>query len=296
MRFIRGLPGTLACTAVVEETSIELGMPVSVSVINAAGTVVASGIADSTSTGVYTFLLPAQTVLSPLTTTWTGSAGTMTTYDAVVGAPLFSLPDLRAADEAFTNTSLFPTSALVAAREAVTDEFAAICGRSFVRCGGSYAAPLGEFGTALLPVTDVDVLLSADVDGNPIDVSTLAVETDGLVSGLPVYTAYTLGLLWGVWDGLYSQFTPGPGLLTISYEYGFNTVPSDIYRAALIRARYILGAQRSGIPDRATSYSAVEGGTYSLATPGSGVWQTGVPEVDAILARWTIRPKGVAVA
>jgi hypothetical protein len=45
--------------------------------------------------------------------------------------------------------------------------------------------------------------------------------------------------------------------------------------------------RRSGIPDRVTSYTAVDGGSYRLALPGA--YATGIPDVDAVYSRYSRR-------
>jgi hypothetical protein len=290
MRLIRGYSGVLSTTFMTDETPIEAGS-VTVTVTNAAGTTVATGAANEPSTGVYTFALGPQTALGPLTVTWAGASLSQTTTAEVVGGLLFALPDLRASDPAFSNTAKFPTAALAAARDAVTDEFGRICGRSFIPRGNTYTTFLDNTGSVLLPDADLYKVVSATVDG--VSQTGLTIDSIGVVTGLPTLQAMTLQELW---NGSIGSGAPGPGLTVISYEYGWLTVPNDIYRAALQRGRFILAAIASGIPDRATSFVATEGGSFTLATPGSGVWQTGIPDVDAVLARYTIAPKGVVVA
>lgn len=272
-----------------DETAVDAGA-VTVTVTNRAGTTVASGAATTGSTGVYTFPIPAQTALGTLTVTWAGASLSQTTQVDVIGSPLFNLPDLRAADKAFADTSKFPTASLSAARNAVTDEFARICGRSFVPKGDTYTTMLDNTGFLLLPHADVTKLVSVSIDGTSQDVTTLQLDPIGKVTGLPTLQTATLTQLW---DGSIGSGTPGPGLTVTTYEYGFTYVPNDLYRAAVQRARFILASVASGIPDRATSFVATEGGSFTLATPGSGIWQTGIPDVDAVLARYTIAPKGV---
>jgi hypothetical protein len=270
-----------------DELPIDAGA-VTVTVTSLAGTTVASGAAARPSTGVYTFPLPAQSALGPLTVTWAGPSLSQTTFAEVIGSPLFNLPDLRAADMAFANTAKYPTAALSAARDAVTDEFARICGRSFVPRGNTYTTNLDNTGFVLLPDADVYKLLSASVDG--VAQTGLTFDPIGKVSGFPTMQAVTLQELW---NGSIGSGAPGPGQVVMSYEFGWTQVPNDLYRAAIQRSRFILAASSSGIPDRATSFVATEGGSFTLATPGSGVWQTGIPDVDAVLARYTIAPKGV---
>jgi hypothetical protein len=290
MRLVRGYAGVLSATFMTDETPIDAGA-VTVTVTDATGTIVATGAASTPSTGVYTFSMSPLTALGPLSVSWVSGTLSQTTSAEVVGSTLFALPDARASDPAFGNTAKFPTAALAAAREAVTDEFSRICGRSFIPRGNTYTTTLDNTGSVLLPDSDLTKVVSATVDG--VTQTGLTIDPIGLVYGLPTKQRLTLQQ---VWDGSIGSGAPGPGTVVITYEYGFTEVPNDLYRAAIQRARFILASIASGIPDRATSFVATEGGSFTLATPGSGVWQTGIPDVDAVLARYTIAPKGVVVA
>lgn len=272
-----------------DELPINAGT-VTVSVTDSSGATVASGPATGGGTGVYTFAVGAQAALGPLTVTWTGTSLSQVTFTEVVGAPLFNLPDLRAADPAFSDQTKFPTAALSAARDAVTDEFNRICGRSFIPRGATSTTWLDNTGFVLLPDADVYKLKTVSIDGVTQDVTTLTLDPVGVITGLPPLQAMNLQQ---VWDGSIGSAAPGPGKTVVTYEYGWQGLPDDLYRAAIQRARFILAAFASGIPDRATSFVATEGGSFTLATPGSGIWQTGIPDVDAVLARYTIAPKGV---
>jgi len=79
------------------------------------------------------------------------------------------------------------------------------------------------------------------------------------------------------------------GAIGLDIAYGFTTVPDDIKRAGLLRLRWLLVSERSSIPDRATSYQPADGGTYLLATPGRAGYETGIPDVDAVLDRYRHR-------
>jgi hypothetical protein len=88
---------------------------------------------------------------------------------------------------------------------------------------------------------------------------------------------------------------------TIWYVYGLSVVPADLKRAALARIRYRLNLERSGIPDRALTMTVADGGTFEMAPPArqqanqaGHMSGTGMPEVDAVLARYSMRATGVA--
>lgn len=288
MSLLRGYAETLSATFMLDETPVDAGT-VAVSVTDQSGTVVSAGAATAAATGVYTYALPAQMALGPLVVTWTGTLLSQTTHEEVIGSPLFNLPDLRAADKAFADTAKFPTAALRSARDTVADEFARICGRSFVPKGAAYTTFLDNTGWVLLPDSDVTKLVSVTIDGTAQDLTTLFLEGLGKITGFP--DALKTGF-YQLWDGTFGMAVT-PGKTIVTYEYGFTSVPDDLYRAAVQRARFILASFASGIPDRATSFVAVEGGSFTLATPGSGVWQTGIPDVDAVLARYNVAPRGV---
>jgi hypothetical protein len=76
---------------------------------------------------------------------------------------------------------------------------------------------------------------------------------------------------------------------SLAVEYGLPAGLEDVKRAGLIRLRSLLTAENSGIPDRAVSFVAAEGGNFTLATAGRNGYETGIPEVDATLSRYRYR-------
>ena len=79
----------------------------------------------------------------------------------------------------------------------------------------------------------------------------------------------------------------------LTYTYGMDRVPEDLRVAAIKRLRTRVVDPSTGIPDRATSLMSPEGGTFQLATPGRGGFETGIPDVDAVYKRYSFRPPGV---
>ncbi|WP_162625006.1 hypothetical protein [Streptomyces cadmiisoli] len=75
---------------------------------------------------------------------------------------------------------------------------------------------------------------------------------------------------------------------SITVTYGISPPPADVKRAALLRVRDLLVSVNSGIPDRAVSFQVNDMGTYQLATAGRAGFETGLPEVDAILERYKV--------
>jgi hypothetical protein len=215
-------------------------------------------------------LTPKQTsLLDQLTATWTVDGASHETVVEVVGGFYFSVQDVRAADRSLEDPGRYPASDLLATRQEVEDEFERICGVAFVpryrrvTIDGSDRAVVSLPSRRLRAVRDV------------------------VVGGVAWTTTDLSDVRWGAGitraDG--TLFPAGVRNITVGYEHGWSEPPSEIRRAALTRLRSRLNFSRSAIPDRATSFSVAEGGTYRLDTAGRS--KTGIDEVDAALARYT---------
>jgi hypothetical protein len=82
-------------------------------------------------------------------------------------------------------------------------------------------------------------------------------------------------------------WTEGRRNVIVEYEVGLNRPPADLLRAAKTRFRAWTNVTRSGVPDRALSYTTAQGTSYRLDQPGA--FKTGIPEVDAIYGRYSKR-------
>lgn len=196
-----------------------------------------------------------------------GSVAVDTDFVEVTGAQLFTVPEARESDSEIASANEYPAAEIAHYREVVESEFETITGRSFtprlrlvsIETDGSDACWLGLFD-----VQSCEAITGPD---GALDASLYPVDENGVVSGL---------------SGL-----PAGTRLVFSVLYGFRFPPLDVKRAGLVRLRYLLAAESSGVPDRATSYVAAEGGTFTLATAGRGGSKTGIPEVDAVLAMYS---------
>lgn len=249
---------------------------VTIGVVDAAGnTVVASGTATSgTGTAPRTYTLTAEQTsdLNLLTATWTDSGGgTFTTTVEIVGGYFFTVAEARAAAPAMTDDTNFPTDKIIEARRAIEEEFELICGRAFVP----------RFRRQMIwPYRSGRVLLDQRYVRRIRGIAQVA--TDGTETP---WTSTELGQL--VLDGSWLLTRTGYGYMTetvVTYEHGYDQPPAEIKRAAFMRLRYLVSKPSSGIPDRATTFTITEGGTYSLSMPGA--YKTGQPDVDAILGRY----------
>lgn len=281
------LPGT-------ETATDPTGTP-TYTVTSAAGATVASGNATVVggSSGQVTLTVPAQASVDLLTVAITATVGgaSLIEYDTVevVGGFLFGLAEGRASDSSLTDPEKYPTSALEWARAAAEWECERILDRTLVT---RYAfTTLDGTGTnqIVLPGPDVDrsfrdfvrlrsVSVAPQVDETFVDFSAaeladVAVDPDGTA-----------------WRSSGDVYTWGRQNVRVGWEYGRTlAIQRDLKEALLTRFRFWCNVRRSGIPDRTTSYTTVDGNTYRVALPGA--YATGVPDVDAVYSGYSLRTR-----
>jgi hypothetical protein len=248
------------------------------STVVAAGT--ATGPGGTAAERTVTLNAAAVADLDVLTATWTNGDATWTTTAEVVGGFYAALADIRSADPALADTERNPARLLVAARRIVETEFEDICGRAFVP----------RFTVELLDGTGTDTLnLSAPLlrrvrwarhsDGTPVGVNVASIPADP--AGIAVRDD------GGVWPA-------GTRNIEVGFEHGYDRPPPDVRDAFIARLRDVVNRSRRGISERATTFTATEGGTYGLAVAGRGGSITGLPDVDVVLRRYTSRVAGFA--
>jgi hypothetical protein len=286
---------TLTHTFRVGETATDPTGTPTYAIVDANGTAVASGNATIVggSSGQVTAALAAQTQTRLLTVTWTAVVGGSQRVEVdiveVVSGFFFDLAVGRASDSSLSDTAKYPTSALLAARTAVEEECEAICDRSWVP---RYArVVLDGTGTPELVLKHPDPVRSI-CDVRTLRRIAVAPTLDGTFTD---FTAGQLAAVAAADDGTlrrtdFGVFTEGFGNVVVEFEYGRSTPPSDLVDGGcLTRFRSRLNLHRSGIPDRASSFTTADGGTYRLTLPSA--WRTGIPDVDAIYARYSRRAR-----
>lgn len=264
MRFVEGRTAVPGHTFEADDGTLLTPSVVTVTVTRDGSAVPVFGGAATLGAGsVYTVSMNGLP-LGVYTVLWDGGTGaTDRTAFEVVGGHLFTIAEFRASDADLTEDR-FPTSAVVRLRDRVAVEFQTITGRSFVTRVERFPLLVIDGGNVLAPM-DVQSVQLQDSSGAPATVYTLEqVGPFTFVEGVPC-------------DGSY----------TAEVRYGFPDVPEDVKGAALLRLRSLLFAERSGIPDRATSFQPADGGTYALSTPGVRGAKTGIPDVDVVLADYT---------
>lgn len=285
-RILRNTAATLSVEFFSDETSTAADGAVTVTVVDDQGVALVTNAATTHGTaGKYSWTLPAQASLKHLTLSWTGTFGgivqTLRTEAEVVGSRIFSLADVRAFDTDLDDPADYTTAQLEDARTQVEDEFEEITGRSFIQRYGR-TLTLGGGGAYLRRLDDYDVqtILGGTVGGVALDGPTIA--------GLEVRQSCLLWRASGVWTELVRCI--------VHYEYGVfaGDVDTTIRDAAILRARTRLNAERSGVPEGATSFDSPDGGSVDFA--GAGIAGTGIPEVDAVLQRWMTDEKVAALA
>lgn len=249
-----------------------------------------SSTVTGTGTGVYTrALTAAQCVsLNMLTATWTdaGDSSTRTTYHEIVGGFYFDVngPNgARAFDDIIT-PDLASDVRIRQVRREVESECELITGVSWVpRYQRAFAGGADDV-SLVLPNTCIRTIRTART----------------YAPGGATYTAFTatqLAALVVYDDGTLTRsdgntFDAGDRNIVVEYEHGREGVPPELLHATKTRLLSRLYMETTGIPDRATTYQAAEGGTYTIAMPG--LYSTGIPEVDAVYKRYSFRSTRIA--
>lgn len=286
IRALRTAPVTLTREVRVDETLTNAAAGLAVSVTRLSGTAVSAGAASNPSTGVYTYVLPGQDDLDHFDVSWTGSVSgepiTLTDRVEIVGGFFFGLAEARASDVSLSDPIKYTTAMLAEKRLQVEVECERICGWAFVpRFGRMTFSGNGsnELYLSVQQLRRVRALTTRTQPGGVPDVvasmTEIAVETDGRV------IRYDGGI-----------FPSGSSNIVIEYEHGWDYPPDDLKEKAMYRLRSLLNLTRSGIPDRVSSYSTPEGGTYRVTLPSRG--STGIPDVDATYCRNEAPPLGFA--
>ena len=273
---LRGTAETLSVTFYSGETGTAADGAVTIGIVDATGATVVPGGTSTTAvgSGVYSYALQAQTDLKKLTATWTGTWGTVMTFDThheIVGGWLAIPAEVRSMDSISGETTAFPAADLVAAIDYATQIINDYCGASFVQ--RYHREILNGTNNDTIRVSQMfpTTLLSASIDGTAF---TAQEKTD-----TALFDDGTMQRKSDTWT-----YTDPGNKVIVEYEAGAGTVaPADIRWAARTVARYHLVEQWSRIPDRAISLSS-EFGNIQLAQPGMNR-PTPLPDVNVVLNR-----------
>lgn len=289
-RVQRTAPAVLEHVFEIGEEPTDAVGDVTVTITDAAGTEVTAGTADHGGTGRYTFPLDGQADLGQLTVAWAatlaGADVVQTDVVEIVGGFFFTLREARGSDQQLTDTRKYDTAALEQARLEVETECEAICDRAFVpRYARLVTDGTGE-NDLVLPHPGLDRTMA---HVRRIRSVSMAPRADRPFTD---FTSAELAALEVAGDGTLRRldgrpFTRGFGNVIVELEYGLDAPPPDLVRAALVALRARLHIPHSSIPDRASSFTSAEGGTYRLDMPGA--YKLGIPMVDAVYGRYSRR-------
>jgi len=281
-RVLRNTAATARITFYDGDGPAEADGAVTVTVTKGDGsTLLSTSATNEVEVGEYSVVIPPQATLNFLTLTWSGTfSGTAITVESnveIVGGFFFSIAELRAYDKALQNTDRFTDEDLMEARREVETEFEDICGRAFV------ARYFRE--EAMAPDPEASLLWTEKPEVH--NLITITVDTVDH-SDWDVYfkrDKYSPRALV-VCTGAQSIFSAED--ITMEYEYGMKNVPIPIRQKALKRAKQTLIGQNSTVDERATTMLIPDVGTVNLATPGLRGSETGVPDIDVVLSRYSI--------
>jgi hypothetical protein len=239
------------------------------------GTTVTTGaVTDEAAAGTWSVTIPAtaNTLLDTLTLDWAATVNGVSQEHVdlveVAGGTFFTISELRARLTSGTYTD----AEIVDMRTTVEQEMEQACSCAFVP-RYAHETVSGPGGRSLMLRPLVQRVRSATIDGTAISASDIT----GLSYGI-TGTVYSSSVAW----------SQGTSNIVVGYEHGFQEPPAGVKRAALILAKMWLVGQRSPIDDRAATYSATEGGTYSLVVPGRNGSTFGQPDVDAVIDRYDL--------
>lgn len=299
LRIQRNRAATLAHTFYVDETPTDPTGTPTCAIVDANGTSVATPTVTvlGDGSGRVTTPLTAQTAVKWLTVAYTATVGgsSRVEYDQVeiVGGFLFELAEARASDSSLADTSKYPTADLLAQRQRVEEECEQICDQAWVVRYRRLV--LSGTGTWDLPVPDGGDVNRAGIllrGVRTLRRASVAPTLDGtftdLTAGELAAVAVTDGGMLRRTDG--QAWTEGIQNIVVEYEFGNDAPPSDLKDMSMVRLRQRLNLNKSGIPDRAQSYTVEGGGTYRLSMPEA--FKTGAPEVDAAYWRYSRRSAG----
>lgn len=280
---------TLTHTFYVDETPTDLTGNCTVTIKRLDGTAVTSGTAiHPGSAGVYTFAVPEQAQVDMLTVDWSGTLAGATVsvrdYVEIVGGFLFGIAEARAKHPSLANTTTYPSSLLAAKRIEVEQECERICRRAFVPRFARVA--LSGDGTDRLPLPR-NLLLGGGSEIRAVRAISIA-GTAWSVGDVSALGFTDFGVLKRPGGAIWPA---GTGNIVVEYEHGWDYPPVELSEAAILRLRSRIAYTLSGIPDRATSFTVTEGGTYRLSTPSAQ--RTGIPDVDGVYERYTRQARAV---
>lgn len=216
--------------------------------------------------------------------TWSSEGNDHTRRVQLVGGVYFDLADAER-----DGHEMFPGANPSAARKLRARALAELEVERIT--GTAWVPQLREYQT-FIDFTDAELLVP---DGKPRALRAVEVhDSSGAVGS--TWTAEQLAAVAFMQHGAIRRLSGcwPRGLVTIRYDHGHDAPPFDLSEMVARRYAYWLSRHESGVPDRAVTWTAAEGGTYKLSTPSPG--RTGDPEVDAVYLDYRSKANRTVVA
>ena len=286
---VRGTKPTLSATFYSDGVVADPGVT-TVTVVGLDGSAIVTDAATSGTGETARTWTPAEPLadLDVLTVMWDSATyGSMTQTVEVVGDLLFSLREARQTDGgAMSRIEAYPAAMLEQARVRIADDFERICGVAF----------MPRVRQAILDVHTCRGLLLPDLRVLAVRSIETRAATDAAWTAIDSGDLAAVRILPGGVLALQNAVPYGHASARVTYEHGWERVPGEIRRAALIALRHTVVPDEVGY--RVTSLTG-DMGTTAYATAGrvsnnlSAFPHYGIPPVDATLARYTERVPAV---
>lgn len=281
-RFLRGTAATLS-VQVYEDGDPVTPQPAPaplVTIVTGSGATLVDAQAATIVGNLATYALtPSQTAqVDTLTATWVietvdgQPVETFTTEAEIVGDFLFTLGDVRTYDAGeLADPSAYPDELIRRWRDAISDTFESITRHAW---GDRFRREIHDGDGSAEILTRSDDLVTLRAAATRIGSTWTALTSDQLAA-VQIYPEGAL--LWesGSWPN-------GRRNVRLDLDVG-RRIPFDLRTAALRVLRYFLTT--TDIPDRAIMQVS-DKGTFQLAVAGRRNQWFGIPDVDAILARY----------
>lgn len=288
-RHVRGAAATLRTTWTDENGNpAAAGGAVTVRVQAADGTdiVVAGSSTTTGDTGEYLRALTAAqcATLQLLIATWTDASSgvTRTTIHDICGGVYFSEGAARDWDATGLSQDVADAQVLQRYRRQVEDECELITGVAWVPRFTRAALNGGDDASIKLPDPQPRVIRSVRIYSSATNYTALSV---GQLAAVRLNSDGTIVRV----DG--SVFDLGESNIVVEYEHGFDQPAPSLLEAVFKRLRDMITNPRSGVQERAETFTLQAGGVVRFSQPG--LYSTGILDVDAIYRRHSQRERKV---
>lgn len=255
------------------------------SVVDQDGDTVTSGTPTATA-GVLSFALTAaQAAVGTLTVTWGGlvfsgePAVSLSTQVEVIGAWLFTIPEVRAAG---IPQATYNDARILADRDRITEEF---------ESSGFLGFPLGRryFREVHNGDSRGPVILRQMKAGTLHSVETRSGTTWTALTADELAACYLESN--GILTRENSYWPTGTQNIRVGYEAGMSPIPADLRTAGIDYLRHL--TMNNNMQAQATAVNN-EGGTFTIAKPGDKNYFVGLPAVDRVIANYRKKLPGIA--